>query len=205
MYNAHEKKNLDVIKEFEDKGLLKGFTEDLRLGRSGLHVYFNELLKHAKGDWIWYLCEDHDFIKPWDSFIDEFLAKRSVNPATEIDPKKVNCLVPLYNNIGAVSHILSRGWVNVTGHIGGHGNIDSWLGFIARSINQGRVHLLSLVGDSDKDALMTDHTHNREEIEKVADQMVSVVPENVTAWQDPGVQDALCKELELVREAIRND
>lgn len=204
MYNANESKNLEVIKEFEDKGLLKSFTEDLGLGRSGLHTYFQMLLEHAKGDWVWYLCEDHDFIRPWDSYINEFLEKKAVNPATVIDPQKVNCLVPIYNNIGAVSHILSRGWLNVTGRLAGHGNLDSWIGTIASSIqHHGRVHQLTLTGSADDDAMMTDYTHNKEEIEAVKDQLVYVTPPGVIPWGDPGVQDALSKELEAIREAIR--
>lgn len=204
MYNVGETKNLAVIKEFQDKGLLKSFTEDWGLGRSGLHKYFNLLLTAATGEWVWYLCEDHDFIRPWDSYINEFLEKKKVNPATEIDPQKVNCLVPLYNNIGAVSHILSRGWLNVTGRLAGHGNLDSWIGTIASSIqHHGRVHQLLLTGSSEVDAMMTDYTHNKEEIEAVKDQMVSVTPPGVIPWSDPGVQDALLKELEAIREAIR--
>lgn len=97
--------------------------EDMGLGRAGLAVYFNLLVKHAKGDWIIYFCEDH-FInsRDWDLKV---LAKiRDL----ALDPAKVYCLIPKFDNAGAMNQILSRGYIKAMGgYMAQHGNLDSYI------------------------------------------------------------------------------
>src|SRR5687768_8342172 len=49
---------------------MRFYREDLKLGRGGLHRYYNDLLGRATGDWFVYFCEDHFITMPnWDEHI----------------------------------------------------------------------------------------------------------------------------------------
>lgn len=102
------------------------FTEDLQLGRAGLHQYFNLLLQHATGDWIIYFCEDHFIVmNGWDKYIIDFAEERSLNPS------KPWCLIPKFDNCGAMNQVLSRGYVRALGgKLGRHGWIDSYINHV---------------------------------------------------------------------------
>lgn len=102
---------------------LRFYKEDLGLGRAGLHEYFNELYKHATGDWIVYFCEDHSIIMDgWDDYIRQNIEERG------LDHMQPYCIVPVFDNAGSMNHILSRGYCKAIGdRVGGHGWIDSWI------------------------------------------------------------------------------
>jgi hypothetical protein len=120
MLNKHDTWNAELVKQFD--GRVRFFYEDYRLGRSGLHIYFNDLLKHATGDWIVYFCEDHFIIYDgWDNRIRSEVIKRNA------DPHKAYVIVPVFDNAGAMNHIVSRGFVDTLGGLGKHGWIDSYI------------------------------------------------------------------------------
>lgn len=142
MLNKHDTWNQELV-EFLEPIKSRGFPvfnfyyEDMQLGRAGLHKYFNELAKQATGDWMIYFCEDHFIIPtiamdgrpykhPWDLYF--------MNKITELqlDFKDVYILVPKFDNVGAMNHMVSRGYYNAMGFvIGRHGWIDSYINDVA--------------------------------------------------------------------------
>lgn len=136
MMNEHDTWNKDLVGYFTDQEDIQFLYEDYNYGRDGLHVYFNDLLKHADGDWIIYFCEDHYInTKFWDSYVRQVIngGSRSMKGETSksdksLDPKYPYCLVPKFDNAGAMNHILSRGYIEtLNGVLGRHGWIDSYI------------------------------------------------------------------------------
>jgi hypothetical protein len=123
MLNEHDTWNDELVRHFSDMPNVWFFRENMRLGRAGLHEYFNELAKHAAGDWLIYFCEDHFItIDNWDKYIFDHVEK------LELDPLKVWCLIPKFDNCGAMNQIISRGYYEALGKkVGRHGWIDSYL------------------------------------------------------------------------------
>lgn len=128
MMNEHDDWNNELVQHFD--GFIgphgtayKFYRENMQLGRAGLHEYFNELVKHSQGDWLIYFCEDHFIIADnWDVIVKQFIEAR------RLDADKPWCIIPKFDNVGSVNHIVSRGWVNALGgKIGRHGWIDSYL------------------------------------------------------------------------------
>lgn len=123
------KELLDFSQQTFDMDVL---TESYNYGRAGLHVYFNDLAARTTGDWIIYLCDDHFIIKDgWDQYLLDFVK--------DLDPQKVWCLIPKFDNIGPVAHIVSRGFYNALGHLGQNGWIDSYLNDLNALIPQDRI------------------------------------------------------------------
>ena len=112
------------------KGTIQFFEEDYKAGRDGLHKYFNDMAEFATGDWIVYFCDDH-FIEAqgWDQAIRDFATAR------ELDPNKINFIIPKFDNAGTMNHIVSRGAYNGMGQLGRHGWIDSYLNDVMHSQN----------------------------------------------------------------------
>lgn len=134
MMNENDTWNDDLIAHFEKLGV-KFFREDYGLGRDGLHVYFNDLYKKAIGDWIIYFCEDH-FINTlgWDMYVRKVISggsrsqKYETDKRKPLDPGKPYCLIPKFDNCGAMNQILSRGYCEaIGGVVGKHGWIDSYI------------------------------------------------------------------------------
>ena len=147
MLNAHDTWNADMVEWIIAKQLyapvnkrpFKFYREDLQLGRAGLHQYFNKLAKEGTGDWLIYFCEDH-YINPpekdphnrafaarWDQY---FLTRID---ALKLNPNDIYCLVPKFDNCGAMNHMLSRGYYKALGGVmGHHGWIDSYINDINR-------------------------------------------------------------------------
>lgn len=141
MLNQHDNWNnelVDYYESFDNDFDIRFFREDMRLGRAGLHEYYNVLVKHATGDWFIYFCEDH-FINTagWDGYIISSITgetplstsrKSKVAPTYPLNHKEPFVLVPKFDNIGSVNHIVSRGFVEAMGgKIGRHGWIDSYI------------------------------------------------------------------------------
>lgn len=135
MMNAEDEWNKEV--EWAFSGVCKFMKENDGLGRAGLHVYFNKLLINAKSDWDWviYFCDDHFVImKDWDAYL------RNIVEEKEIDPEKVYCLIPKFDNCGAMNQILSRGYVKALGNkVGDHGWIDSYINDLNHNIPEDRI------------------------------------------------------------------
>lgn len=123
MLNKHDTWNKELVEYFSWAEDIEFFYEDLGLGRTGLHLYFNTLLKHAIGDWVVYWCEDHQIILPgWDKVVIEKIDR------LKLDPNQVWCLIPKFDNVGAMNQILSRGYIKAMGGIlSRHGNLDSYI------------------------------------------------------------------------------
>lgn len=124
MCSSHDTWNRELIHFFQD--LPRNITfyfEDKGLGRAGLHEYFNELYRYSSGDWIAYFCDDH-FINEtdWDNKVRRLIRERGLRA------DDIWCLIPKFDNVGAMNQILSRGYVSAMGgYLGRHGNIDSYI------------------------------------------------------------------------------
>lgn len=125
MLNEHDTWNdeLAALYTFESGRQIRFIRENYGLGRAGLHRYFNELYKQASGDWIIYFCEDHFITKfGWDEDLFSFIRQH------DLDPAEPWCIVPKFDNVGAMNHILSRGYCQAMGgRLGRHGWIDSYI------------------------------------------------------------------------------
>lgn len=129
MLNDKDTWNVELMTFFMATDLnIRFFTEDLRLGRGGLHEYLNCLLEEATGDWVIYFCEDHFITMPaWDDHVRAKIVEK------ELDPKDVWCLIPKFDNVGAMNQILSAGYIKALGNsLGRHGNIDSYINDVNR-------------------------------------------------------------------------
>lgn len=157
MASAQDEWNRDLFQYHGERGI-RFFFEDYHLGRRGLHVYFNELAQHATGQWLLYMCEDHVFVqRQWDQCV------RRV--AHNYNPDLVYVLLPKFKFPvpGHMSHIVSRGYLNVAGRMGGHGNIDSWINVAVEAIPSDRKVLIpeELFDDltHHPDPMKPEHTH----------------------------------------------
>lgn len=123
MLNEHDSWNNELEYNFSQIPGFYFYRENMQLGRAGLHEYFNELAKHATADWLIYFCEDHFINKPlWDKYIFDQIDER------KLDPADVWCIIPKFDNCGAMNQIISRGYYNALGRVvGRHGWIDSYL------------------------------------------------------------------------------
>jgi hypothetical protein len=127
MVNEGDTWNQDFLEYFKDK--FQVFKEDWGMGKEGRAEYYNELAKHATGDYLWHMCDDHNIIRyGYDEFLINYIKDN------QIDPNKVNIICPAVENAGRVAHMLSRGWYNVVGRMGGHGAIDSYINTILDQI-----------------------------------------------------------------------
>lgn len=149
MLNEHDTWNRDLARYFEGRHPnIRFFYENERLGRAGLHVYFNMLIKQAnKTDWFIYFCEDHYIqMRGWDDYVRAKMAS--------YDPNHVYIGVPKFDNAGAMSHILSRGYVEAVGGVGHHGWIDSYINELAGHLSHDRII-------SFDDEMFHDFTHDQ--------------------------------------------
>lgn len=130
MINEHDTWNSDLIKYFSAKEGFHFYRENLGLGRHGLHEYLNSMVKETAGDWLVYFCDDHFIIMAgWDAYI------RSTIELSNLDPNKVWCIIPKFDNVGAMNQILSKGYVRALGgKLGRHGWIDSYVNDLNDSI-----------------------------------------------------------------------
>lgn len=98
------------------------------LGQRGHHIFMNELSKHATGDWIFHFCDDMEIlVRGWDEVVRAFVRQYHLNPSM------CYMLIPRFKDAGAVEHILSRGWIEVTGCSFDYPNGDSWLNTVIDS------------------------------------------------------------------------
>lgn len=131
--NVHDTWNKELIDYFNDTEDITFKQENYELGRAGLHVYFNDLLQDADGDWVIYFCEDHFITMPkWDEYIRQVIngGSRGIKgepTKQKLDPKLPYCIVPKFDNVGAMNQILSRGYIKAIGDMGKHGWIDSYI------------------------------------------------------------------------------
>jgi hypothetical protein len=141
--------NRELMAYFEKHEGIRFFVEDWGLGRAGLHKYFNHLAKEARGHWIVYFCDDHNIVMPsWDRYILEEIRSK------ELNHNQINVIVPKFDNVGTMNHILSWAWLQFLGQeVGRHGWIDSYINGVLHGLPKDRVHLLD-------EATFHDFTHD---------------------------------------------
>ena len=188
--------NADLFKFFEETAEIypvKIFFENKKLGKYGRHIFFNELVKKATGDWILHTCDDQRFtMDEWDLYLRNYIIKE------KIDSSKIHIINPLFNNTGWVDQMVSKPYLNVLGRLGGYGNIDSWFGNIMENLKEtDRVHVTP-------DSLMTDLTLYPEIY--TPEYMQGDISEGVKLprWDTPNVQDDLKSEIEKLKGALQN-
>ncbi len=94
--------------------------DTLELGRGGSDIYYSMLAGMAQGDWLWYMCDDHYLFDGYDEYISNYIKEFN------LDPNKVNVIIPTASNSGRISHILSRKYFDTVG-VAQHGNVDSYI------------------------------------------------------------------------------
>jgi hypothetical protein len=113
-----DKWNKELLEVFKDKVKVIPDTTEMHRGRSNL--FYNELAKHATGEWLWYVCDDHFLFNGYDEYICNYIQEN------KIDSNKINVIAPMVENSGRISHILSKKFVDTIG-FGQHGNVDSYI------------------------------------------------------------------------------
>jgi hypothetical protein len=135
MTNENDTWNKDMFKLLEADKQIRIFKENYKYGRAGLHKYFEALLPHTTGEWVLYLCDDHDVaVDGWDQKIFDLIN------SNQLDYKKIYQIVPHCVNTGSVIHILSRGWIDTTHEVGKHPNVDSYLNYVAERLPSNRIY-----------------------------------------------------------------
>lgn len=140
MLNAHDTWNDELVQYYSDlpydRGYVAFFRENLRLGRAGLHEYFNLMVQGGGNhpDWTVYFCEDHFITVPdWDRELRAIVngdvrSGDSNGHKFPLNPDEIWVIVPKFDNAGAMNHVVSRGFINALGgKIGNHGWIDSYI------------------------------------------------------------------------------
>lgn len=137
--------NMDLFEYFGDR--VKFYFEEHNYGNRGLHIYFNDLAAVSSGDYLWYLCSDHDILlKDYDEFILDYIKEK------ELSKDKIWGIVPGMRDCGPVSHIISRKFYEVVGRIAESDKIDSWYNDILYRLPEDRLHVMSGT------QVMTDYT-----------------------------------------------
>lgn len=160
MMNAGDTWNQELVEHFELAPYnVRFFTEDYQLGRHGLHVYYNDLIKQTRADWLIYFCDDH-FVteEDWDIYVRACIAGNvrsgdSMAKEYPLNPAEPWVLVPKFDNCGAMNHLVSRGFINALGGvIGNHGWIDSYINDLMRPFPDRVIRM--------DDVLFHDFTHD---------------------------------------------
>lgn len=128
LMNSYDSWNTGITQAFA--GRVKFFYEDMKLGRFGLHRYYEELLKYTTADWVMLACEDFDWVMgDWDDFVRSHVQ--------HVDSSVPHVFYPRFTNTGSVCQILSRGYINTVGTLlSHHGSVDSWINEVVEgSIN----------------------------------------------------------------------
>jgi hypothetical protein len=150
MASQQDEWNQDLFKFYQsqDKLNIKFYFEDYHYGNRGLGVYFNELAKESKGDYLWYLCSDHDIIlQDYDKFILNYIECEK-----QLSKDKIWGIIPGMRDVGPISHIISRKLYETLGNISQSDKIDSWYNDILGRIQQDRLYTISGT------QMMTDYT-----------------------------------------------
>lgn len=202
VFHADDTWNQSLIKLFYDLngGGRRGweFTdEDLGMGRGGLHVYLRLALESwinadptRSYEWAAYFCEDHNVVMPgWDQCVLSHVDSLGLNP------DEPHILVPRWDNTGAMSHILSRGFIKAMGsRLASHGNMDSYLNDIADKLPRGHVHMLPV--------MFHDFTHDRPHMLDDAHTRVEVT-RDWPPYQSDTVQGRIAEDVADVSAVIR--
>lgn len=204
MLNAHDDWNNELEKVASQDLGIKFFRENYRLGRAGLHEYFNTMLPTAKGDWFIYFCEDHFITTPgWDQYIMDHIngiasSGDSAGKEFPLDPNKIWVLVPKFDNCGAMNHVVSKGFISaLNGRIGNHGWIDSYINDLMHEFPDRTIRFDT--------ALFHDFTHDQPNPMSDA-HMQAVDPakgQALPGYEDPLTKRQLKKDMAKIAELIK--
>lgn len=111
--------------------------ENKNVGHEGRYMFWNDMAKLAKGDWLWYVCDDHYLYDGYDEKLHRFIEDN------KISSKEINCIIPRVENSGWITHIISRKWYETLGHFGLHGNIDSYINRTIERMIIRKIHLMN--------------------------------------------------------------
>lgn len=183
MMNANDTWNDGVDDVFDDFDITF-IREDYRMGRQGLHVYYNELASLEDADWYMLACEDMDFIMDgWDVWMREQLET--------IDSSKPYVFWPRFDNTGAVCPVVSHGYLKaVNGRLSEHWSVDSWIGHVCK-----KLHPSTCISPDVK--MMTDYTVGG--LKWLHAAPVNIV--EVITMNDPRMTGLLDAQAEMIRKA----
>lgn len=199
--------NAELFEYFTEKmdPSVKFIYENAGLGRAGLAEYFNESYKLARGEWIVYFCEDHYINRPnWDLKLYELIRSR------EMDYKKIYCLVPKFDNAGAMNHILSRGYVEAMGgYLARHGNLDSYINDVNSTVwGEAAVERPNnKTGDRVvrfDDAMFHDFTHDHPNpmSDAALQSVISARGQSMPKYSDPRVKEWIVEDADKIKAAL---
>jgi hypothetical protein len=147
MASQQDEWNKDLFGYLQLHHNFKIFTEDYGYGHWGLYQYFNELAKEASGDYLWYLCSDHDIVcENYDTILLNYFKEKNISP------DEVWAVTPGFKDCGPVSHIITRKFYEITGRIAQSNKVDSWYNDLIYRIPENRRPVMSGV------QIMTDYT-----------------------------------------------
>lgn len=212
MLNEHDTWNLDLVENYQ--GFFHFYSEDYQLGRAGLHVYFNDLYKHCTGDWVIYFCEDHYInAQDWDLRLRAIIEGTGLaehvdgQPDTlqhqngRLDPSKVWCIIPKFDNAGSMNHMLSRGFIEaIDGRLSEHGNLDSYINDVIKWIPRERRISMD-------EPLFHDFTHDQPSPMSDAHLQAASTPEAIMMplYDSPAIAKCLKRDIAAVRKYIESE
>lgn len=210
MLNKGDTWNRDLVSNYT--GFFSFYDEDYQLGRAGLHVYFNDLYKHATGDWILYFCEDHYIIEQnWDQELRAIIAGTALAEITpgqpaalqhqqgRLNPTMIWCIIPKFDNAGSMNHVLSRGLIeHMGGYLAQHGNLDSYLNDVIRHIPRDRRIAMD-------QALFHDFTHDVPSPMADAHLQAEISPaaRQMPRYEDTSIESSIIDDAAKLQRAIK--
>jgi glycosyltransferase involved in cell wall biosynthesis len=199
--------NAELFEYFGEKisPPVKFLFENAGLGRSGLAEYLNNAYKQSSGEWIIYFCEDHYINRPnWDIALYQMIAK------LELDYRKIHCLIPKWDNAGAMNQILSRGYIEAMGgYLARHGNLDSYINDVNLAVWGDLSMRRAEHASGDRvyrfdDEMFHDFTHDKPNpMDRAANKFpLSTRGQQMPKYKDPRIADWIAEDAEKIKQAL---
>lgn len=130
-YDERDENMPEIINSYAP--LLKGIPIDMRMTIHGLGMYTNQLVANSVGRIVWWTADDI-IIKT--KGYDQVLKHIAI-----LYGDQVYYFHPTSENAGGAFPILTRKWLDTTGHWSGHSRIDSWNNVICDHLPNERVRI----------------------------------------------------------------
>jgi len=125
MADKEDIRNQSLFKSL--RGKVRVVYEKWGYGKLGHHLYLNELYKYSVGGWMLDMCDDVIFVRRgWDDVCRKFIADNG------LECQKIYKIAPGFIPAGAVTYMLSRGYVETVGRVAGYPNTDSWINTVMK-------------------------------------------------------------------------
>lgn len=112
---------------------------DMQYGRTGLHLYMNEIAKAATGELLWHICDDTRIVThDYNLLLAPFIEKMS---------GRIFHGIPWYTY--GTEPMITRAWIEATGHWARQSAVDSWVNNVSEALPQDRILTLYHVGCKD--------------------------------------------------------